>query len=175
MSFYKFEKLTNNKEVWKSVRLTCQANAKEFCVVLTKQNMWKRDPSREISRKNNIASYLIPSVHLSFDSLKRSWEVGVEACWSWSKPPVWRLENINPAVAVPRSGCALLYGSEKQRFPCWCVLIRLELLGPAIACLVVDLERGDYLPQLLSSLLPRLMPLLLKGQQTPALSATYHN
>lgn len=26
--------------------------------------------------------------------------------------------------------------SEKERFPCWCVLIRLELAGPATACLL---------------------------------------
>lgn len=50
-------------------------------------------------------------------------------------------------------GCALRYGSEKGRFPCWCVLMRLELVGPATACLPVDLERRDYLLQLLSSLL----------------------
>lgn len=44
----------------------------------------------------------------------------------------------------------LQYGPEKERFPCWCVLIRLELVGPATACLMADLERRDYLLQLLS-------------------------
>lgn len=105
----------------------------------------------------------------------RTREAGAEACWSWSKPQVWRLESINPATAGWRTGCALQYGSEKERFPCWCVLIRLELVGPATACLMPDLERRDYLLQLLSSLLPLLMPPLLKGQVTFALSFTRHD
>lgn len=65
-------------------------------------------------------------------------------------------------------------GSEKERFPCWCVLIGPELAGPATACLLVDLERRDYLLQLLSSLLPLLMPPLLKGQVTLTPSLTLH-
>lgn len=71
--------------------------------------------------------------------------------------------------------CLLFYGFERERFPSWCVLIRLELVGPAIACLIVDLERQDYLLQLLSSLLPLLMPPLLKGQVTLARSPTRHS
>lgn len=59
----------------------------------------------------------------------------------------------------------LQYGLRKERFPCWCVLIRLELAGPATACLMADLERQDYLLQLL----PPLMSPLLKGQVTLAL------
>lgn len=86
-------------------------------------------------------------------------------------PQVWRLESINPAMAVWRTGCTLQYGSEKKRFPCWCVLIRLELVGPATACLMADLERRDYLLQLLSSL----MPPLLKGQVMLALFLTREN
>lgn len=103
----------------------------------------------EISQKNNIVSYVTPATHLSLYPLKRC-DRNFEACWSWSNPQVWRLESINPAMAVERTGSALLYGSEKERFPCWFLLIRLELVGPAIACLVVDLERRDYLLQLLS-------------------------
>lgn len=61
-------------------------------------------------------------------------------------------------------GARWQYGSEKERFPCWCMLIRLELVGPATACLMVDLERRDYLLQLLSCKLLLLMPPLLKGQ-----------
>lgn len=60
-------------------------------------------------------------------------------------------------------GRALRYGSEKERFPCWCVLMRLELVGPATACLAVDLERRDYLLQLLSSLLPPPNATFIKG------------
>lgn len=72
-------------------------------------------------------------------------------------------------------GCVLRYGSEEERFPCWCVLMRLDSVGPATACLPVDLERRDYLLQLLSSLLPPLMPPLLKGQATLALSLLHHS
>lgn len=65
------------------------------------------------------------------------------------KPPNVECEKkINPAVSAKMQ----LYGSWKKLFPCWCVLIRLELVRPAAACLVVDLERRDYLLQLLSCL-----------------------
>lgn len=101
--------------------------------------------------ENNIASHIIQSLSRRYD---RSRDAGVKACWSWSNPQMWSLENINPAVSVQVTVSTPLYGSWKKWFPCWCVLIRLELVGPATACLVVDLERRDYLLQLLSSLLP---------------------
>lgn len=44
------------------------------------------------------------------------------------------LESINPETAGWKTRYAL--HSEKERFPCWCVLIRLELVGPATACLL---------------------------------------
>ena len=108
------------------------------------------------------------AVYSSLDTLRRcDIETGKQEpkhVGAGRKPQVGGLESINPETAGWRSGCALQHGSEKQRFPCWCMLIRLEWAGPATACLVADLERRDYLLQLLSSPLLLLMPPLLKGQ-----------
>ena len=55
------------------------------------------------------------------------------------------------------------------------MLIRLTAVGHAEACLdgPADLQRQDYLLQLLSSLLPLLMLPLLKGQVTLKGSGTH--
>lgn len=51
---------------------------------------------------------------------------------------------INPATVSWRTGRALQRESEEEIVPCWCILIRPELVGPATTGLLADLERRDY-------------------------------